>query len=298
MSLQDSKLKVNTSDNITSRVSNNIKILSSVDHKFQLPSYEPPVIDIDPLYSFLEVGSSTQNEITVGYSKNDAGAPLSIALLKDDTLFQTFYEFVADPIEDIPSQFGFDNPNNPNFKYEVSFNDSAEVTLGETKYTSTVEHLRGDPKSNSSHGLDARSFDRKSPNAPQDASSNFESDDVFVAGVYPYYYGTSSIPVTGQSIQSLISNSDPSLNLVLGDNSADVTLNYESNAEYLWFAHANVYDQKKKWVTSSSEGDIEEGGFIEKTGEYSFSNSNWSNVDYTIYQTTQLENSNEITYQV
>jgi len=298
MSLQDSKLSVNTSDNITSRVSSNIKIRSSVDHKFQLPSYDPPVINIDPLYSFLEVGSSTQNEITVGYSKNDAGAPLSIALLKDDTLFQTFDEFGTDPIEDIPSQFGFDSPNNPNFKYEVSFNDSTEVTLGETKYTSTVEHLRGDPKSNSSHGLDARSFDRKNPNAPQDASSDFASDDVFVAGVYPYYYGTASIPVTGQSIQSLISNSDPSLNLVLGDNSADVTLSYESNAEYLWFAHANVYDQKKKWVTNSSEGDIEDGGFIEKSGEHSFSNSNWSNVDYTIYQTTQPENSNEITYQV
>ena len=298
MSLQDSKLSVNTSHNITSRVSSNIKIRSSVDHRFQLPSYEPPVVEVSALYSFLEVGSSTQNEITAVYYKNDAGNPSSISLLKDDALFQSFNELEAYPIEDIPSQFGFDNPNNPNFKYEVSFVDSTQVTLGETKYVSSVEHLRGDPKSNSSHGLDARSFDRKNPNAPQDASSDFRSDEIFVAGVYPYYYGTSGVPVTGQSIQTLITNSDPSLNSVLGDNSGDVTLSYESNAEYLWFAHANVYDQKKKWATSSSEGDIESDGFIENIGEYSFSNSNWSNVDYTIYQTTQVENSNEITYQV
>lgn len=297
MSLEDSKVKVEYVGLMSSVKSGSIKTKSSVDHNFQLASYTPPEIRISASNYYLEVGSSTQNQISVELSKNDAGSAVEISLLKDDLPFGLEDSLTGVQIQDIPNQFEFENSNNPNLRYDAVFYDSSQVQLGSVKYTANSEYLAGSPKHNSSRGLDTRGFGLRDYNLPQGADSNFSSDDLFVAGVYPYYYGVSDVPVTGQSIQDLLNTNDPSINATLSDNSGDITIQYDSNDEYLWFAQAGVYDQKSIWKDSNSSGDIEDGGFIENTGVYQLSSVNWSGVDYTLYQTPSKTTSYEVTYQ-
>jgi len=297
MSLEDCRVSVEHGGLVSSIKSSSVKTKSSVDHNFQLASYTPPEISISASNYYLEVGSSTQNQISVELSKNDAGSAVEISLLKDDSLFDSENSLYGVQIQDIPNQFGFENPNNPNLRYDAVFYDSSQVQLDSFKYTAIAVYLAGSPKKHSSYGLDTRVFGLRNSNAPQGADSNFSSDDLFVAGVYPYYYGVSDVPMTGQSIQDLLNTNDPSINATLSDNSGDITIQYDSNDEYLWFAQAGVYDQKNIWKDANSSGGIEDGGFIENTGVYQLSSVNWSGVDYTLYQTPSKTTSYEVTYQ-
>ena len=297
MSIQNTKLNTEVFDTVLSTVENSAKTASSVDHSFLVPDYIPPTTTIIAWNSYMEVGSTFGDELLSEFVKNDAGPPLSISILRDGVEVYKQTDFIGIQIEDMPQQFGFDNPNNPNFKYDVAFLDFLEVEPGIIEYTTRVKYQDGLPKPNSSHGIDGRKFDRRQTDSPQAGSSNFKSEPVFVAGVYPYYYGSSSTPMTTELLQELIDNNDPSLNLVISDSSKDVTIRYDSNEQYLWFAHASIYDQKNRWLNSdSTNGDIVSGGFIEKTGEAEISNSLWFVVNYTLYQSNVVSTAYEITY--
>ncbi len=295
----NTKLNIETFDNIKATIKNEDKTTVSVDHNFLVPDYTPPTNAIIAWNSYMEVGAIFGDQILTEFVKNDAGIPLSMSIFRNDIEVYIDDNLIGIQIDDMPEQFGFDNPNNPNFKYDSSYIDFTEVEPGIVKYSSSVRYLSGLPKQNSSNGLDGRKPSRRQTNAPQAGSLDFRSEDIFVSGVYPYYYGLSNAPMTKEEIQELIDSNDSSLNFVVADSMGDVTIRYDSNEQYLWFAHASIYDQKNSWLNSdTTNGEITSGGFIEKTGQFQLSNTFWVNIDFTIYQSNAVSTTYELTYLV
>ena len=136
-------------------------------------------------------------------------------------------------------------------------------------------------KQNNKGVTDTRSFAIRSTSAPQ-LGSTINSSNITITGIYPYFYGKSSTPITAAQIATAIQSNLGTK--VLLDASGTITVTYAASAEYIWVAHYSSYTSKTKWYNSElNKGDIGTGNFILSPVTNLVTTTNWSGVSYKIY---------------
>jgi hypothetical protein len=102
--------------------------------------------------------------------------------------------------------------------------------------------------------------------------------------LYPYFYGKSSTQPTAASIAASIQAG--AATKVLANASGTVSITYNANSEFLWFAHLGTQTTKTKWfITTLNSGDIASGSLfsIPVTQNVTSPDGYWTNVQYKVY---------------
>jgi hypothetical protein len=100
--------------------------------------------------------------------------------------------------------------------------------------------------------------------------------------LYPYFYGKSSTQPTAASIAAAIQAGTATK--VLADANGTVSIGYNANGEFIWFAHIGT--TKTKWYfTELNSGNIGNGNFINTpvTQNVTSPENYWTSVQYKIY---------------
>lgn len=276
------------------------------------PTYTIPTISIGGVSNTTaEVGSTISLSLTATGVKNDGGAYTQLQLLRNGNPIFTDTTLTSSSTTNIPNQFGYSDPNNPNLIYSINPTPYSEVfTLpapsNPSTSTTTIYGSRGDYDAGLSKQDNKGSFDVRTPqvrdvNAPQSASSNYNSSTRTYTNIYPYFWGVSSTQPTSSGIATLISSG--AANKVLSSASSTITINFNSSSEYLWFATFSNYSAKTVWyVDALNNGSIGGSSNLYQSPVTTSINSPdgyWSGINFGIYisnyQTTnstmQLKNS-------
>jgi hypothetical protein len=102
--------------------------------------------------------------------------------------------------------------------------------------------------------------------------------------LYPYFYGKSSTQPTAASIAASIQAGTATK--VLADANGTVSVAYNANGEFIWFAHLGTQTTKTKWYfTELNSGNIGNGNFINApvTQNVTSPQGYWANTQYKIY---------------
>ena len=105
-----------------------------------------------------------------------------------------------------------------------------------------------------------------------------------VNALYPYFYGKSSTQPTAVSIAASIQAGTATK--VVADASGTVSINYNANSEFLWFAHLGTQTTKQKWfITTLNSGDIGSGSLFNTPVPQNVTSPDgyWANVQYKVY---------------
>lgn len=263
-----------------------VDVLDSILFPDLLPTYTIPTLSIGSTQSgVLEIGTPINQTITLTATENDAGAFSYLSINRAGSSIYNTNSLTAQDATDIASQYGYNDPNNPNKKYVVSYNDTTgTVTASSITWTGSGDYAAGLAKKNNKGVDDTRSFAVRSANAPQAASTGFQSSSVSVSGIYPYFYGKSSTAPTAGTIATQIAS-----NLgfkVLTAASDDLTITFNASAEYVWLAVYADYPLKTRWYnTALNNGNIGDGQFILSSTSYAISSPQglWSGKTYNIY---------------
>jgi hypothetical protein len=279
----------------------------------QNPTYAIPTISMGGVVSSTaEVGRTISLSLTATGIKNDAGQYTQLRLLRDATVLFTDTTLTTGSTTNVPSQFGYADPNNPNISFTISPTPYSEVytlpapaganTSTSTVYKSDGNYNAGLAKQNNKGSFDVRPSLVRSGSAPQSASNNYPSATYTYTNIYPYFWGVSSSQPTTSEIASLISG-NTAINKVLSSAAGTIDISFNSSSQYLWFATFANYTNKTKWyVDAQNNGSI--GGptnLFQSPIIQSVSSPDgfWSGIDFDIYisnyQTTntsmQLSNS-------
>ena len=262
-----------------------VDVLDTILFPDQLPTYTIPTITITSTQSgTLEVGTPINQTITVTATENDAGSFSYISVNRDGSSIYNTSSPSMQAATDIASQYGFDDPNNPNRKYVVSHTDTiGTVATSTVSWNSTGNHAAGLAKNNNKGITDTRTAGY-SAGVPQAARTGLTSSTVSVQGIYPYFYGKSSTAPTAASIASDIA--DNAAHKVLVNGNGNITVTFNASAEYVWLAVHEDYQLKTKWYnTGLNNGNIGIGQFILAPAPYAVDSPQdlWSGETYNIY---------------
>jgi hypothetical protein len=173
------------------------------------PTYTVPTFlisnDVSP---YIEIGSSVTVTSNLIGDKNDAGAFTSMSLVRynDSTGLTagvgTSSGFLVTSIPNIPNQFGQVNPNNPNYRYTAQILDNYSIPdpfsgyITNVFYSATGSYDSGQKKYDNRGELDTRPLGIRDPEAGQSGDSDFISNIIGASGLYPYFWGYATGPVT------------------------------------------------------------------------------------------------------
>lgn len=262
-----------------------VEALDAILFPDQLPTYTIPTIVLNASQSGnREVGSSISQVLTLTGTENDAGEFTYLSITKAGSSIFNSNSLTAESAPNVADQYGYTNPNNPNYKYVISYTDNFTVTLGNTVWAGTGNYSAGTAKQNNKNVTDTRSAALRSTTAPQLAGTGFAAAGTTVTGLYPYFWGVSSSQPTAASIASAIAAG--TANKVLASASGDVSVTFNASAEYVWVAIQSAYTQKTTWYnTALNNGNIGAGNFILAPDTYSVNSpdSYWSGINYKIY---------------
>lgn len=262
------------------------------------PTYTIPTINLTgAANSTVEVGSTLNLNLSSNATKNDAGIFTELRLLRNDDLIQNYTGTGINitSATNIPDQFGYSDPNNPNSGFTINPTPYSEVyvipsptgsnTSSATVYKSDGNYDAGLPKNDNKGSADTRTSLVRSVNAPQASSNNFQSTSYTYTGIYPYFWGISSSAPTVTIIRDEITGG--TANKVLSSASGTITIDFAASSDYLWFAHYSGYTSKTKWfVTALNQGDIGGGSNLFNTPSLQTLNSPdgyWTGIDFKIY---------------
>jgi hypothetical protein len=250
------------------------------------PTYTIPTISFSGSTNGIrEIGQTISQIVTINGTKNDAGNFNSISIIRISTYINTNNSLTPIPTSDVPSQFGYNNPNNPNYNYSHTYTDSYVVAAGVTNWYGIANYAQGIKKLNNKGVIDARNYLIRNPDAPQDACTFFQTaGSASVTGIYPYFWGVSATQPTGASVITDIQNGNT--NKVLSDSSGTISAVFNASSQYVWIAHPAVNTTKTKWYnTALNNGNIGAGQFILApiTQNVNSPDLYWNNVPYKIY---------------
>lgn len=232
-----------------------------------------------------EIGQTISQTLSSLVNKNDAGAVYQVLFKRGSTTISTDNSPSATSISDIAPQFGYNDPNNPNYRYSSSYTDNFVVVSGTTSWTSSCSYSAGLAKKNNKGVDDDRAFAVRSTNAPQAASTTLAAASVTVTGLYPYFWGYSDTALSASEIATIIQSG--AANKVLSSASGTIVISYNMPSDkFIWFAHVSSYTSKTKWyVTALNNGDIGPGQFIASPVLQNATSPDgfWSNVQFKIY---------------
>ena len=250
------------------------------------PTYTIPTITLTANNTgTLEIGQSINQSLTVTGTKNDAGAFTQLRITRNGTVINTNNAPPATATTNIGPQYGYADPNNPNFFYANTYIDSNTIVSGTTTWQGLGNYGAGLAKQTNKGTTDANAFAVLSTTNPQSANATtFASTTSVVTGIYPYFWGVSSTQPTAASIAAAIQAG--TANKVLAVGSGTLTITYNASSQYVWLAVQNTYAAKTTWYnTALNNGSIGAGQFILSPVSQSVTSPNafWSGITYRIY---------------
>lgn len=262
-----------------------VEVLDTILFPDILPTYTIPTISLSgSLSGTYEVGATVNQNLTVTITKNDAGVATQVIFKRGGVTINTASITSGTIIADIASQFGFVDPNNPNYSYTKTYSDTVSVPNGSLSWNATGSYNAGLTKNNNKGVTDTRTALIRSTNAPQASDNAFFSSNVTITGIYPYFWGVSSSKPTASSIASAIQAG--TANKVLASASGTVSVTFNASAQYVWMAHQSAFTSKTVWYnTALNNGIIGAGQFIlaPVTQNVTSPQGYWSTVQFKIY---------------
>jgi hypothetical protein len=196
------------------------------------------------------------------------------------------------PAANIAPQYGYADPNNPNFQYTLSYTNSYTVEPGTTEWTADGSYNSGLAKVDNKGVTDVRTPAIRSTSAPQ-AAASITSSESTVTGLYPYFWGKSvSLPSAADIATAIAAGTE---NKVLADSNDTISVIYDAFDEYIWMAHEASYTEKTAWYFNDyNQGFIGAGNFIlsPATENVNSPDGYWNSVSFKIY----ISDSPTITY--
>jgi hypothetical protein len=285
----------------TWKTRNLIQVLDAILFQTQNPTYTIPTIAISPVSGFtngqvFEVGASISPVLKTTGTENDAGVFTQLEILRGASVLGTQTSLSGVLTTAILAQHGYPDPNNPNYYYDYQLADTGTtvVPLGTTSYTGRGNYSAGLAKQDNFGNTDARAFQTRNVNAPQAASTNFTSSSISFTGVYPWYWGVSSVELSVADILALLNDPLSSgVNKVVADSSGTISVtNWGATGQYLWFATPETSTTKTIWYVNDSNTSV-----IGGTGSTNLFNAPstqtvttsrplglWTNISYKIYR--------------
>lgn len=263
---------------------NLVQVLDAILFPTLQPTYSIPTISLSFSQSGVkEIGSPLSQALTVTGIKNDAGVFGTLTLREGGSIISSVSNPPGSTYVNIPNQFGYVNPNNPNFSYSHSYTNDITVVAGTTSWGGTGNFASGLAKKTNKGTTDARPPALLSPNAPQ-AAGSLTSSSVSINGIYPYFWGKSISTPTAASIASSIAAGTTTK--VLASASGTIDAIFDASSEYIWFAHPEADPSKTKWFnTPLNQGSIGPGNFIllPVTQAVNSPDGYWSSINYKVY---------------
>jgi hypothetical protein len=230
-----------------------------------------------------EIGSTITQSLNAVGTENDAGPFTNLTIYRNNTIIFNVDNPPGVLTTDIAPQFGYADPNNPNFTYQLINADGFTVVQGTTTWSAQGSYNAGLPKQNNKGEVDSRTSAVRSINAPQSAA-NITSSTATINGIYPYFWGKSVSEPTASSIASAIAAGTE--NKVLDSASGTISVTYNAFGEYVWMAHQADFTEKTVWFFNVfNQGTIGPGNFIlsPTTQNVNSPQGFWSNIPYKIY---------------
>lgn len=283
-----------------------VEVLDLILFPLQLPTYANPTIGFGTIPSGIqEIGKSITVPITPTATKNTAGAFTQFRIFKKINTGVwsqlgsnvTAITTSAGPV--LPDQFGFADQNNPNYTYSATtaYSDTYNMPTPSSGTSSTVQYKvdgnysAGVPNKDSRGNSDTRTPQiRNSPQpGPQAASTGFESSVQTITGMYPYFWGSSTTAVSAAQVAAAIQSG--TANKVLASADGTLSINFNVDSKYIWFAHYDLYPLKRSWNTSLVSTPAAIGTNLDPTSIWNppttqnvtSPNAYWSNVPFKIY---------------
>lgn len=300
---------------------NMVDVMDTILFPTRNPTYTIPTLTLSgSVNGVQEVGSIVSPIFIETGIKNDAGIFTQLSIQKIFSGITTIISTVNNPSSatatTLPTQYTFNDPNNPNLKFIVVTGDTIIVPPPTSTYFSTIEYqgtsvyLSGLTKLDNRGSGDTRSYDVRNVNAPQSGSSTLNTSlpQCFyniIRGIYPYFYGISPTKPTVSQIVSFITGG--TANKVVADAHGTIGIVFSATNHYLWFAHYSGNTTKIKWFVDKSNTNFIKNNnpFSNLFSEPTLSLVNsptglWSNINFNIYisnyatTTTSPPNSVEI----
>lgn len=252
----------------------------------QDPAYVIPTLTLSANQSGnKEVGVEISVALTATFTKNDAGAPTSIEILKDGVQIATVSNPTGTNTTNLPSQFGFANANTPNQTFTLEYTDTyTPSSAADVVYTARANYAAGNANKDSDGNDDTRTPAVRQTDAPQAAGTNFTSSAHTITFLYPYFFGVSDTELSAAQVVSAIEASGGTK--VLGDASGNIDITFGNTAsKYLWLAHISSDPTKTSWYISELNNDTIPGTLFGAPTEDQSVNipSGASGINYTIY---------------
>ena len=278
-----------------------VGVLDTILFPTLLPTYTVPTITISGTQSGIkEVGVALTQSLTLGGIKNDAGPFTLLNIVRGATLIATTSSPTQSSEPNVADQFGYPNPNNPNYRYTLIYNDSYTIALGNNSWSGNGTYL-GNQIPSIGYGLPKKDnkgvFDTRPPlvlsvNAPQLGTSNYISNTVTVTGIYPYFYYKSSSPITASGMVAAIQ--DGLATKVVASSAGTLAIPYNLSAQYLAVAYpASSTIKTVYFVTTLDSGAIELVFDPVVTQNVNSATGLWSGISYRIHTSKEaITNSN------
>jgi hypothetical protein len=267
------------------------EVLDMILFPDQLASYIVPTLSLNATQSGLrEVGEIITQNLTLNGTKNDAGRFTSLSIRRNGSNLNSLNNPTSLASSDLPTSYGFPNPNNPNASYSLSHIDNNFVIpFGTTTWDGAAIFNVGLAKQNNKGVFDSRPFQLRSTNAPQQGGS-FSSNSVSIEGAYVIFYGVvnQNTPPSLASIASSIQSGTATSTLISSSSqNGTITITFNANNQFIWFAVQSSYTEKKRWyVNETNQSNIGDVGSLFLPAQIQNVNSpsgRWSNVPYRIY---------------
>lgn len=260
------------------------KILDEILFPDILPTYTIPLLTLTTVpVGLKEVGESVNQVFNIRGYKNDGGSVVGMQLDRNFVGIWTG-AFTTNFTADVPDQFGYADPNNPNLIYGKDYSENYVLPKGDTLWRAYATYQNGLPKLNNKGVVDSRPLAVLNANAPQ-LGSTVSSNAITVTADYPIFWGVSASPLTAAAIEAIIEAGTANKVLV---NAADtISITYAASGQYLWFAYWAGYTTKTKWyVNGFNNGTI--GGSSNLFGNEQTRNLNspsglWTGIDFKIH---------------
>jgi hypothetical protein len=272
---------------------NLVEVLDEILFPDLNPDYVVPTLTLSANISGVhEIGNSISQDLTTIGTENDAGVYTLLEILRGANVIASVSNPTGTLTANIAPQYGYDDPNNPNYQYTLNHTDNYTVEPGITEWTAQGSYDSGLAKVNNKGATDTRSPAVRSTSAPQ-AAANITSSISTVTGLYPYFWGkTASLPTATDIANAIAAGTE---NKVLADSNGTISVIYNAFDEYIWMAHEAGYTEKTAWYFNDyNQGLIGSGNFIlsPSTENVNSPDGYWSGVSYKIY----ISDSPTITY--
>lgn len=263
---------------------NIVEVFDTILFPELFPTYTLPTITLAAsLTGYQEIGDSVVQNLSVVGIKNDGGEFSELSISRDGSPYSSTLSPVVNSEPDIDPQFGYEDPNNPNYSYTFDDTDAFTVTAGVTEWQGSGGFQPGFPLTTNEGNEDPRSPQFLSANAPQ-LGGSIDSNTEAIEGIYPYFWGRSAIAPTAGTIAAAIASGTEEK--VLEPSEGTISAEFDAAAEYIWFAHPASYTEKTRWYnTPFNQSIIETTGFIAPPITQSVDSPDgfWSGVTYKIY---------------